>query len=206
MRPLFLIAALLGVGCSDDPPVAPLMPARPPGPDAAPRAARRAPRPVPATCNHWLPELPIAGVFGQGSFHIEAPRPGGRLAFDCEWRAPTPAGQAPTRVVQFQGACGEAGARLRAHVWPRADGVAAIERPALGVAAAATTATRLGDEPQVRLVFESMVSPGCVVRVEVPGDLKVALRVGHAIERALARYRPDLADGRGAGDLPGQSR
>ncbi len=206
MRLIVLIATLFVGGCSDAPPVAPLMPTKRPGPDATPRAARATPRPVPATCNHWLPELPIAGVFGQGSFHLEAPRSAGHLAFNCEWRAAATPGEALMRVAQFQGACGEAGARLRAHVWPRADGSAPVERPALGVVAAATTVTRLGDQPQVRLVFESLVSPGCVVRVEVPGDLKVALRVGHAIERALARYRPDLGDGRGAGDLPRQSR
>lgn len=202
---LLLVAFVLGA-CSDAPPVAPLMPTAPTAPDAAQRPSRPAPRPVPATCNHWLADLPIGGVFGQGRFHVEAPQPGGRLAFNCEWRATTPAGEAPTRVVLFQGACGEAGRRLRAHIWPRADDDEPIERPIVGMAAAVTTAPRLDDEPQVRLAFESRVSPGCVVRVEVPGDLKRALQFGQAIERALARYRPDLADPRGAGDLPGQSR
>ncbi len=203
---LLLLVASLGGGCSDAPPVAPLMPAAPPAPDAARPTRRPAPRPVPATCSHWLADLPIGGVFGQGSFHIEQPQPGGRLAFNCEWRASASTGEAPTRVVLFQGACGEAGRRLRAHIWPRGDEKGALERPLVGLAAVATTPPRLSDEPQVRLAFESRVSPGCVVRVEAPGDLDRALRVGHAIERALGRYRPDLADRRGAGDLSGQSR
>ncbi len=168
-----------------------------PPPDAGGRASaqsaalsrRRAERPVAWTCAQWLPGFAPAEAVGAGDWHINEPKPGPRLLFNCEWRAKRGAGDASSSMV-LQGACGDAGEQLRQHYWPQPARGEALQSVGVGISSSVTESRRLGGRPLVRLAFETFDRPSCVVRVEATADLHVALAAARAIDAALVSFGP----------------
>jgi hypothetical protein len=180
-----LLSLLFGLSaCSDPPGIKPLRRAK--TSDAAPR---RGPPEHPSSCLGWVPGLRLSHLVGSGTFTRDAPAPGARLLFDCEWRAEPEPGTFSVGLV-FKAACGDDGAALRRQYAPAgaSEDEGIVERhPHVGLAAVARQRTLAG-QPHTRLVFESLSRSGCAVVVDLSGDLHKAAQVARSIEGALGRF------------------
>ena len=174
---LLLLCLLLPSACSDPPGLKPIRRAK--KADSGPPARA-------ASCLDWVPGVRLSHLVGGGTLSRDAPTPGARLLFDCEWRVEAEPGTFSAGLI-FKAACGDDGAALQRQYAPAGaseeEGIV-VRHPHVGLAAVARQRQHAG-RPHTRLVFESLARTGCVVLVDLSGDLHKAAQVARSIEGAL---------------------